>query len=78
MTRHQELIAAGWTRQTTYDEPRLGEVVATYRELGKEVHVEPFVPEDGVDCSVCLRAQPERFFTVYTRSGASRTTRRSP
>ena len=55
MTREEELNAAGWQRQTTYDEPRLSEMVDLYRELGLEVHLETFDPEaDHTDCTECM------------------------
>lgn len=65
-----DLEAQGWTKQATYDEPRLGEMVATYRELGFEVRLEPARLDDG-PCRTCLQVAPERFRTIYTR-------RRSP
>jgi hypothetical protein len=69
MRDEADLLRDGWVRQTTYDEPRLSEMVEAYRELGKEVHLEPFSPGAGPGgCSVCLDALPDRFFTIYTRS----------
>jgi len=67
MSRERELARQGWKRQTTYDEPRLGEVVQMYAELGFEVRLEPFEPEDETECSVCMQQMPERFKTIYTR-----------
>ena len=67
MSRREELLAAGWTRQATYDEPRLSEMAATYEELGFEVRLEPFEADADSACSVCMREQPERFKTLYTR-----------
>jgi hypothetical protein len=61
-------LGDGWVKQTTHDEPRLSEVVQAYRELGREVHLEPWAPGTGpACCSVCLDAQPGRYFTVFTR-----------
>ncbi len=63
--RHEQLTAAGWIRQITYDEPRLSEIAQTYRELGFEVRLEHIDPDDQAGCSECL--DPERFRTIYTR-----------
>jgi hypothetical protein len=67
MTRADELAAQGWQRQATYDDPRLSEMVDLYREIGLEVHLEPFHPEDQRGCIGCLAEFPERFRTIYTR-----------
>ena len=67
--RREELLREGWQRQATYDEPRLTEMVELYRELGFEVRVEPFAPEPDTDCTDCMRAEPERFRTIFTRRG---------
>ena len=68
MTREEELIRDGWTRQTTYDEPRLSEIAEMYRELGLEVHLEPLQPQSEPQCTECMLLTPERFKTVYTRA----------
>ena len=70
MTREEELKAAGWQRQTTYDEPRLSEMVDLYQELGFEVHLETFDPEAEAgyaDCTECMKIAPENYKTIYTR-----------
>jgi len=64
--RQKELEAQGWERRTTIDEPRLGELVALYRSIGFDVHLEPFVPA-GEECDQCMAAEPERFKTIYVR-----------
>ncbi len=59
---------AGWTRMTTTDEPRLGELVATYRELGFEVELRAVSREElGQACLDCYLAQPDRFRTIWVR-----------
>ena len=68
MPREQELTQKGWTRQSTHDEPRLSDVVEAYEEMGLEVHLEPFHPEDEQGCTECMQVSPERYKTVYTRS----------
>lgn len=68
MTREEELIAAGWEKRTTYDEPRLSEIAETYRELGFDVHLEPLDKGSGeAGCSDCLMADPDRYRTLWTR-----------
>jgi hypothetical protein len=67
MTRKEELKRQGWQKQSTYDEPRLSEMVDTYREIGLEVHLEPFDPDAEPDCARCMAAAPENYQTIYTR-----------
>ncbi|MBW2457586.1 MAG: hypothetical protein JRI68_23975 [Deltaproteobacteria bacterium] len=66
-----ELKAQGWSQRTTYDEPRLSEMVALYEELGFEVRLEPFCPMDD-QCSECLMQEPGRFKTIYVRNKGRR------
>lgn len=68
--RENELAQDGWKKQATYDEPRLSEVVEMYRELGFEVHLEPFEPRFETGCTDCMQATPDKFETVYTRPKA--------
>jgi hypothetical protein len=42
MTRQDELARQGWQRKSTYDEPRLSEMADMYKDIGLEVHLEPF------------------------------------
>ena len=67
MTREEDLRRLGWERQSTYDEPRLSEMVDTYREIGLEVHLEPFDPAEDPGCASCMAATPEKYKTIYTR-----------
>ena len=62
-----ELLAQGWERRFIYDEPRLSEAVEIYRELGFEVKLLP-VPPDDIDCSECMKEEPERYRVIYTRA----------
>jgi hypothetical protein len=50
-----ELLRQGWKRQTTIGEPRLSELVETYRSLGYEVHVVEHRVE-GEGCGTCFEA----------------------
>ena len=61
------LAERGWTKKGTYDEPRLSEVIALCSEIGLEVRKVPFDPAHETQCTACLQASAERFFTVYTR-----------
>jgi len=67
VTRGEQLAAEGWQRQSVYDEPRLSEMADMYREIGFEVHLEPFHPEEEKGCAGCLAAFPDRYKTLYTR-----------
>ncbi len=67
MTREEELVNEGWEKQTTYDEPRLSEIVEMYEEMDLEIHLEPFNQNEEPGCSECMKAAPERFKTIYTR-----------
>ncbi len=69
VTRTEKLASQGWEKQATYDEPRLSEVVDTYREIGLEVHLRPFHPNDEPGCAVCMASMPEKYKTIYTRKG---------
>jgi hypothetical protein len=66
--REARVDLSGWTRRTTIDEPRLGEIVELYEELGFEVMLRPVSTEElGEECSECLLNEPDRFRTIYTR-----------
>lgn len=67
MTRREELEKQGWERRTTYDEPRLSEIVEMYEETGFEVRLEPFDPDDEDGCTACMKADPDRYKVIYTR-----------
>jgi hypothetical protein len=67
VSSEKELIARGWEKQTTYDEPRLSEIVEMYVETGFEVHLEPFDPFLDQGCADCMKASPEKYKTIYTR-----------
>jgi hypothetical protein len=64
---HEALLLAGWEKRAILEEPRLTEVVALYQELGFEVRQEPIETCGEAGCSDCLKADPERYRTVYTR-----------
>lgn len=52
-----DLLAQGWTKRTTIDEPRLSEIAENYRQLGYEVYVVEH-PTEGSDgsCNTCFGA----------------------
>jgi hypothetical protein len=66
-----ELLAAGWTKQTTIGEPRLSEIVENYRALGYEVQVVEYKEaESGDSCNTCFSAGAEMgqvYGDVYIR-----------
>ncbi len=74
MTREEELVAEGWTRQFNTDEPRLSEAVEMYQEMGLEVHLEPVVIDpDSPECQMCYEQDCDRYKTIWTRpKGESR------
>jgi hypothetical protein len=47
MTRQDELARQGWQRKSTYDEPRLSEMADMYKDIGLEVHLEPFHADEN-------------------------------
>ncbi len=70
--REEELVAAGWTRQFSAEEPRLSEWVALYEAMGMEVHLEPLAPDPTQPCQVCIvagmvAAGGPREWSIYTR-----------
>jgi hypothetical protein len=67
MTPEEKLVKEGWRKQATYDEPQLSEMAATYREIGLEVHLEAFNPENEPGCTGCMQSTPGLFKTIYTR-----------
>jgi len=67
MTRQEELAHQGWQRQATYDEPRLSEMADMYKDIGMEVHLEPFHADEEPGCRVCMATKPELYKTIYTR-----------
>ncbi|MDW7708898.1 MAG: hypothetical protein SCH98_00375 [Deferrisomatales bacterium] len=68
----------GWRRQCTAAEPRLAEIVDTYRRLGFEVLLVPVLEECAAEgsagaCTACFEAggDPARYQVVYTRPGGA-------
>lgn len=70
MTSEEKLISRGWKKRSTHDEPRLTELVAAYKEIGLEVHVEAFDPDEEKDCTECMVGFTQRYGTIYTRKRA--------
>jgi len=53
--REAELLAQGWTKRTTIDEPRLSEIAETYRQLGFDVEVIVHrTDSSGGGCNTCF------------------------
>ncbi len=67
MTRQEELAREGWEKQASYDEPRLSELVGMYEEIGFEVKLEPFSPDEESGCKECMKADSHRYQTIYTK-----------
>lgn len=65
-----ELLAEGWTKQTTIGEPRLSEIVESYKLLGYEVYVVEHPVDSGEGCNTCFSAGAEMgqvYGDVYLR-----------
>jgi hypothetical protein len=58
---------SGWEKKGIFDEPRLSEITALYREIGMEVLVAPVALEEIDGCSECIKTDLSRFKAVYTR-----------
>ena len=56
-----------WEKRSTNDEPRLSELVKMYEEIGFEVLLEPFKPDEEPGCSECMKISPQLYQTIYTR-----------
>ncbi|MEO6352756.1 MAG: hypothetical protein ABI575_06330 [Oxalobacteraceae bacterium] len=55
-----DLLAQGWTKQTTIGEPRLSEIAENYRQLGYEVTIVQHPVEATDDsCNTCFSAGPD-------------------
>jgi hypothetical protein len=55
--REAELLKLGWTRRFVSAPPRLAEIVALYRSLGFEVHLEQQEPDElDAQCQGCQAA----------------------
>jgi hypothetical protein len=73
--REEELIADGWERRFIACEPRLSEMVAMYKEIGFEVHLEPLPSKEEMDrsgceesgCTACFDANPDRYRIIFTK-----------
>ena len=71
----EALECEGWTRQFVAEEPRLSEAVAMYKELGFEVHLEPFPKVEeppgaeggSSECRRCFQGFEERYKIIFTR-----------
>ena len=71
MTREEELALQGWNKRTAADEPRLSELAGMYKEIGMEIHFEPFHPDEEKGCTECMKMAAEKYKTIYTRSSGS-------
>ncbi|MGB5156608.1 hypothetical protein [Desulfobacterium sp. N47] len=67
MKRSEQLILEGWEKRATYDDPRLSEMVEMYKEIGFEVILESFSPDEEPGCSECMKDSPQKYKTIYTR-----------
>ena len=56
-----------WRVRGGKDRPLLSEMVAAYRQIGLEVHLQAFDPDQEPGCAVCMASMPEKYKTIYTR-----------
>ena len=64
------LQTEGWKKMATYSEPRLGEMVEEYRDLGFEVRLEDAVADE--ECAECYKDEPGEMKTIYVRKKGGR------
>lgn len=75
MSKRDEILKKeGWTRQFIASEPRLSEMVETYKAIGFEVRLEPVLTgedakeDDCKECRICFEGEPkDKYMVVYTR-----------
>jgi len=67
LTDKQNIFNEGWEKRSTTDEPRLSELIKMYEEIGFEVLLMPFAPDEEPGCSECMKTSPQRYRTIYTR-----------
>ncbi len=80
--REEELLAEGWERRFVATDPRLGEAVELYGEIGFDVLLEPLPTEQELKgagceesgCTVCFDIDRERYRVIYTRAREARKT----
>jgi len=58
--------------QTTYDEPRLSELVESYKELGLDVRLEEPDAGELEECGRCFEGSAGKLKTIYTREKKKR------
>jgi hypothetical protein len=67
LINRDEILNEGWEKRAATDEPRLSELVKLYEELGFEVLLAPFDPDEEPGCSECMRTSSHNYRTIYTR-----------
>ena len=68
--REKELKAQGFQKQFTCGEPRLSEMLDLYREMGKEVFLEPvtLAEYNRPECKNCFAGCSDDMKTIWTRN----------
>ena len=75
MSKIDEMLKKeGWVRQFVASEPRLSEMVETYRSIGFEVRLEQVLTgkdakeDECKECHICFEGEPkEKYMVIYTR-----------
>ena len=63
-----EAQVAGYKRNFVADEPRLSEMIETYKDLGFDVITVP-ISLNSADCTECMAQAPDQFQVIYTKKG---------
>ncbi|MFH1153975.1 MAG: hypothetical protein V1793_09165 [Pseudomonadota bacterium] len=67
MAGNSESQEMGWKKRGIYDEPKLSEIAAMYKELGFQVRLEPLdLLNQTTGCSECMKSSPDRYRVLYT------------
>ena len=57
-----------WEKRNIIEKERVNEFVELYEDIGFEVMVEDFDPDNFEgDCNECMKLEPERYRVIYTR-----------
>ncbi|RKY85695.1 hypothetical protein DRQ09_06930 [candidate division KSB1 bacterium] len=57
-----------WEKRNIIEKERVNELVELYRDIGFEVMVKDFNPDDfDGECSECMKIHPEKYKIIYTK-----------
>lgn len=67
MTLKDVLCRKGWEYKGVFDEPKLSELVEMYEEIGFDVRLEAFNPDEESGCTECMKTAADRFRMIFTK-----------